>query len=543
MSIQTATPNIGIWQFLESCRQLLSAENVDGTLVSIDRYSRSCSGESVRSLAIVRPCSVNEVQQVVKLASKHRIALYPISGGCNWGLGDSCPTTDRQVIVDLKRMNTIETVDAELGAFAVEPGVTQQQMFDYLESNQLPFWYDASGAGPTASLLGNLMERGYGHTPLGERFQNTCNYHAVLADGSLVKTGFGSDEGCAVKDLFKPGIGPSLDGIFTQSNYGIVTRATFWMTRIPEHFEAYVFQCDSDSQLEQAISALQPLRAAGVLSSALHIGNDYRVLSGRMQFPYDQIDGKETVPEELRRSLCRIVGAKAWNGLGAYYGTRHGVAGFRADLTSALRGITRPIFLTDGKMRLAKNLLRPCARLPVCQRLLSKLESAEKVMDLLKGKPVADHLAGAAWRSRKTWLASEPTPVERGDGLYWHTPVIPCKAADVQRLNSLVHQAFRAHCLEPMITYVMINSRAMVCPITIAFDAKDPSQIDRARRCWHDLGTECEVLGYPSYRISSFSGTQPSAISQLLKRSVDPTSILAPGRYGLGDISTVPRIE
>ncbi len=208
------------------------------------------------------------------------------------------------------------------------------------------------------------MERGYGHTPLGERFQNTCNYEVVLADGSLIRTGFGEIENCAVKDLFKPGIGPSLDGLFTQSNLGIVTRATFWMMPIPEHFEAYAFQMDSDSQLEDAVDALQPLRAMGVIASTLHIGNDFRVLSSKIQYPYDQLDGTTPFPETLRASLRKKYGVSLWNGLGAYYGTKRGAAAFRSDLRRVLKGITKPIFLTDNKLKLGRKVASNLRFLP-----------------------------------------------------------------------------------------------------------------------------------------------------------------------------------
>ncbi len=527
-------PVIGNLQaFLTASAQIVGSEFVRNSEETIASYAQSCSATSRRALAVVQPSCTEQVQQIVLLAGQYAIKLYPISRGCNWGLGDACPTTDNQVILDLRRMNRITTADAQLGAFTVEPGVTQQQMFEYLRDNNLPFWYDASGAGPDASLLGNLMERGYGHTPLGERFINTCNYHVVMADGSLIKTGFGEIDNCKVKDLFKPGVGPSLDGLFTQSNFGIVTRATFWMMRIPEHFEAYVIQLNSDAQLYEAIDALQPLRASGVISSALHIGNDFRVLSARMQFPYDKLDGSTCIPSDMRRKLCQQYGAAAWNGLGAYYGTKRGAVAFRSDLKRALRGIAKPIFLTEQLLSVATKVTRALSWLPPMRKLNSKVKSAVPVIALLKGQPVIDHLAGAAWRSRQPWTPESGSPSQRADGILWHTPLSPCKGNDIDELNQILTSTIEGFGFEPLLTYVMITARTVVCPTTICFDQTCSDQLHRAKSCLCELSSRTEHAGFLAYRQSSYCCQERVNRTSYLKQTFDPNRLFAVGRYGV----------
>lgn len=524
----------GLQTFLCSVGNLIGSRFVQHSEDAISRYARSCSATSQRSLAILQPSCTSQVQSIVQLAGQHAIKLYPISRGCNWGLGDACPTSENQVILDLRRMDRITTANAKLGAFTVEPGVTQQAMYEYLQDHELRFWYDASGAGPDASLLGNLMERGFGHTPLGDRFQNSCNYEVVLPDGSLVRTGFGQMENCATQDLFKPGIGPTLDGMFTQSNLGIVTRATFWMMPIPEHFEAFAFQLDSDSQLEQAVSALQPLRAMGIIASTLHIGNDFRVLSSKTQFPYDRLDGLCPFPEALRASLRKMYGVSLWNGLGAYYGTKRGAQSFRHDLRRALKGIVKPIFLTDRKLSLGRIFANRFKFIPQVSALLSKLDSAESVMELLKGKPVVEHLSGAAWRSRIIWSPNQPSPVDRADGILWFTPVVPCTAEHVRKLNQIISNVFSGTACEPLVTYVMASSRVMICPITICFDQSCGQQSTSAKELLSSLKNRCLEEGYYPYRESRAARVAgiSSKLHLSLKQTIDPSEILAPGRYG-----------
>src|SRR5882672_317471 len=62
-----------------------------------------------RIAAIISPSTTAEVQQCLKIAAEHRIPLYAISRGRNWGLGSSLPASDNCVLVDLGWMNLIKT--------------------------------------------------------------------------------------------------------------------------------------------------------------------------------------------------------------------------------------------------------------------------------------------------------------------------------------------------------------------------------------------------------------------------------------------------
>jgi 4-cresol dehydrogenase (hydroxylating) len=83
---------------------------------------------------------------------------------------------------------------------------------------------DSTGAGPEASLVGNALDRGFGHTRYGDHFQTFCGLQIVLADGRVLETGFGHFPNARARWVFRYGIGPFVDGIFSQSNFGIVTR-------------------------------------------------------------------------------------------------------------------------------------------------------------------------------------------------------------------------------------------------------------------------------------------------------------------------------
>ena len=84
-----------------------------------------------------------------------------------------------------------------------------------------------------AGPLGNMVDRGVGYTPYGEHFLFSSGMEVVLADGEVLRTGMGSMPGSNTWQVFRWGYGPTLDGIFTQSNYGIVTKMGMWLMPAP----------------------------------------------------------------------------------------------------------------------------------------------------------------------------------------------------------------------------------------------------------------------------------------------------------------------
>jgi 4-cresol dehydrogenase (hydroxylating) len=236
--------------------------------------------------AIVRPANRAEVQECMRIATRWQVPVYPISGGKNWGYGSRMPASDGCTLLDLGRMNRILDFSEELAYVTVEPGVTQAQLFAFLKERRSSLWMDSTGASPHCSLIGNTTDRGFGHTPYGDHFAHTCGLEVVLPQGSVIETGFARFPSAQAAPLYRWGVGPALDGLFSQSNFGIVTRMTVWLMPAPEYFQAYYFRCETEDGLVALIDALRPLRLNGTIRSASHIANDYKVLSALRQYPW-----------------------------------------------------------------------------------------------------------------------------------------------------------------------------------------------------------------------------------------------------------------
>ena len=506
----------------------------------IEQYGRTSGGTAIFPAAVVFPASTAEVRQVVEIAAKFRIGLYPISRGCNWGYGDAAAARPGQVIVDLRRMNRVIEINRDLAYAVIEPGVTQQQLHEALEGTGL--WMDATGAGLNASIVGNTLDRGFGHSRYGARTDSVGNFEVVLGDGRVITTGYGSLPNARAAHVYPEGVGPSLDGLFVQSSFGIVTRMTVWLMPEPEAFAGFFISTEDDEAIGDLVERLGRLRRAGMLQSNVHIGNDLRLLAARMQYPWDRAGGVTPLPPELRRELRREQGLGAWAAAGAIYGTRKSIAAVREALRHALpRDRYEFAVVDDRRLRSAKAFSHVLPRFGFGRRLAQQIDTVQTAIDLLRGKPTDHPLYGTAWRVRDRVAPEVHDPLEIHAGLMWIAPVLPQTAADCRELLALMQPVFDQHGFDMPVTFTMINERALICISNISFDQREPEDRQRAAECYQQLMTKLTERGCYPYR----TPPAPQGLAHLMtpgdpaiwdiqreiKGVFDPHGILSRGRY------------
>lgn len=276
-------PNPG--RAIEAWRAQLGPDVVVDAAAAERAYGASTTGVRRSIAAALKPRSVDDVRAIVAIATEHGIPLYPFSTGHNWGYGCSLPVRDGCAILDLSGLKRIE-MDRDAGTVTLEPGVTQRELCDYLDANELPFMVPTTGAGPNCSLVGNALERGYGITPYADHFGAVMGIEAVLADGRLYGSPLGALGGEAVDRAFKWKVGPYLDGLFAQSNFGIVTRMTIALASRPERIQSFLFSVKHDADLERAVLAVQQtLRSLGGVAGSINLMNARRIFRCRRNTP------------------------------------------------------------------------------------------------------------------------------------------------------------------------------------------------------------------------------------------------------------------
>src|SRR5699024_11417200 len=75
-----------------------------------------------------------------------------------------------------------------------------------------------------------------------------------------MRTGMGALTGSDTWQLFSYGVGPYPDGLFSQSNFGIVTKMGIALMPAPPAAETFVITFEQEEDLAQIVDIMLPLR-------------------------------------------------------------------------------------------------------------------------------------------------------------------------------------------------------------------------------------------------------------------------------------------
>lgn len=527
-------------------RQLLGDEYVITDSEPLKLASTATFATSAAVTAIVKPAR-DQVAAVVAIAAEFNIALYTISSGKNWGYGSRVPSIQHAVLLDLGRLNEISGYDPEHHLITVGAGVTQRQLADFLLAQGGMDWMDCTGSHPDCSIVGNTVERGFGHTPYGEHANFIGAMEVLLADGRIIKTGFGRFDGAKASGMYKWGLGPALDQLFLQSNLGIVLSMTIWLMPKPEKFVAFYLSASNETALEQIVQALVPLKRSGVITSLPHIANAYRVLGGMQQYPWPFVEKRSVqfpLPGDITEQLKKQWQVGTWNLSGALYGTKEQVANAKKQVRKSLRQVkgARLNFISDELLRFIEIFQKPIAFVTRMD-LPGMLKVLRPVHNMMKGQPSAQFLTSSYWRM-KTVPNGRFDMDKDNVGLIWSAFVAPADAKNARQLMDIVDTVLPEFGFEPAVTLTLLNERCIDAVVSISFD-RTASAPDGQR--WDELALQCRDKLYQSMFSCGFYPyrTDVSKMAEMvhcgdpqylqvladLKHALDPHGILAPGRY------------
>jgi 4-cresol dehydrogenase (hydroxylating) len=471
---------------------------------------------AARVVAIVRPRGVEEVRACLRAASSHGVALHPVSRGKNWGYGSRVPPRDGCALLDLSRMRRILAFDERLGYVTLEPGVTFRRLHRFLRARGSRLHANPPGTTPDASPLANALERGLGQGPIGDRFLGLCGLEVALATGAVVRTGFARWRGAATGPLHRFGVGPALDGLFSQSNLGVVTRGTLWLSPIPRWADGFEGTLAGSKDLVRAVDALRPLFLAGALRSPVKLVNRARWLSSRMRYPWDLAGGRAPLPPRVARALFDRPFAWRLTGFLEHATPAHR-SPQRRMLSRALRGACGPLrFATESWLR------RASAR---------GWEEAHR-------PTLGFDVAATYWRKREP-APRRLDPDRDGCGAIWCSPVVPLVGRDVARAVRIVERTARDAGFDAMATVTVLDGRTAHVVAPILFDRAVRGEDARALACAERMLRRLARAGYYPYRLGlNAAGLLPQAsddgdaVRRALKAALDPNDVLSPGRYG-----------
>ncbi|WP_153101286.1 FAD-linked oxidase C-terminal domain-containing protein [Paraburkholderia hayleyella] len=180
--------------------------------------------------AVVFARTAAEVQTLVKLCGQYAVPIIAYGNGSS--LEGQLLAVQGGVSIDLSEMNRVLSVNAEDLTVTVEPGISRKQLNEALRDTGLFFPIDP---GADASIGGMTATRASGTNAVryGTMRENVLGLAAVLADGTLIKTGTRARKSSAGYDLTRLFVG-------SEGTLGIITEITVRLYPQPEAISAAV---------------------------------------------------------------------------------------------------------------------------------------------------------------------------------------------------------------------------------------------------------------------------------------------------------------
>jgi FAD/FMN-containing dehydrogenase len=221
-------------------------------------YSRDPGAQKPRRAdCVVMPRTVDEVQQIVRLANREKLAITPMGAGLT--LSALTVPVRGGMVLDMKRMDQIIEVNEASRYAVIEAGVTQAALRAYLEKNHPHLQHSTPESPPTATIVGNILIHGHGHlTPrYGVNSQMVNGMEVVLPTGEVCQLG-----SCSVSPKwFSRDPLPDLMGLFLGwlGTTGIITKLSIQLFPKPSFRDLLIFSSDSVELIPEIISELSQI--------------------------------------------------------------------------------------------------------------------------------------------------------------------------------------------------------------------------------------------------------------------------------------------
>ena len=142
-----------------------------------------------KALGLASPASTQEVSSFVQLCARHCVPMVPQGGNSGMSGGATPDGTGKSVLLSLRRMNGIRSLDEDAREITCEAGVILQTLHEIAEEKRLRFPLTLGGKG--SATIGGLISTNAGGTQVlrhGTMRDQVLGLEAVMADGAILNT-------------------------------------------------------------------------------------------------------------------------------------------------------------------------------------------------------------------------------------------------------------------------------------------------------------------------------------------------------------------
>jgi glycolate oxidase len=202
-----------------------SALHTDPDVLETYRRDQATFVDAGVPVAVVHPGSTADVQEILRIASRHRVPV--VARGAGSGLSGGANAVDGCLMVSLTHMDRIVQIDRGSLIAVVEPGVVNSDLSK--AAGEVGLWYPPDPASFEFSTIGGNIATNAGGlccVKYGVTGDFVLGLEVVLADGSVVRTGRRTIKGVAGYDLTRLFVG-------SEGTLGLITQATLRLRPAP----------------------------------------------------------------------------------------------------------------------------------------------------------------------------------------------------------------------------------------------------------------------------------------------------------------------
>ena len=251
----------------------------------ISRMWEDHGAEGPMADVIVRPGSSEEVSRILKIANYYKLPVHTWGGGSG-SQGGALPMAGG-ILLDMKRMNHLISIDENAHSITAEAGMIFQQLEWYANERGYSCMHIPSCL-TCGTIGGALGHRGVGilSSRYGKIDDMCMSMEVVLPNGDIMNT----------LPVPKHAAGPDLNQIFigSEGTLGVITKATFRLFEQPEcrRHRGFMFP-DLTAGLEAGRDIMPAVYHAAFRRGGdrLHYQEDYR--GGRKRELYESDPGRD----------------------------------------------------------------------------------------------------------------------------------------------------------------------------------------------------------------------------------------------------------
>jgi hypothetical protein len=419
-------------------------------------------------------------------------------------------------------MNRIIEVDDKRHFAIVEPGVAYFDLYRYIQEKGLKVWVDVPDPG-WGSLVGNALDHGvgYGFSGLRDHFYSHCGMEVVLPNGEIVRTGMGALPNAKTWAEYHYGVGPYVDGLFGQSNFGVVTKMGFHLLPAPDAYLTGTVIVPKREDIIPLVEGCNKLEHGGVIGMP----------------EYGSPLGGFGPPDPKLREIMAKPGGAAISELEEYVARDN--RGFFS-VTVQFYGAPKVV---QAQWEYAKEVFGGIRGVKFQDGQYIKFPATPEQLE--KAHKVAIGVPNLSIFTIGARSAFNPSP---SDGHLWFSPLIPKAGESILEAQDVFMKAFRDMGMPSMVTPFSVPAtwmyRAFVFIMGFPVYRNNVEQNKKTRELFKHLIQVAAEHGWGEYRTPpvfqqqvtdaySFNNHALRRMVETLKDAVDPNGIISAGRYGI----------